>query len=234
MLPNRNQWKNWSLPSKYTAIGTAAGILSICLYFLDAGISYFASKNNSDLWYVGAWKVDEKKSMPEFEKQYLHYKKEFGEYFQYMNWPKPEEGNSEKVFFFREHTGQMLNGGKYQSESGVLKDYQFYKSEGLTISGDAGYSQFTGRTSVVTFDIILESENEVTLEIKKHDMRLPPALKGLEIPNDKLIRENGLAVLHSWYFINKNENCADYVKQINCDVKVKFYPTKTYLYKVAE
>jgi hypothetical protein len=35
LLPTKNQWNTWSLPSKLTAIGTLLGFLSLGLYFLE-------------------------------------------------------------------------------------------------------------------------------------------------------------------------------------------------------
>lgn len=35
LFPKRKQWKNWSLPSKLTAIGTLAGVLSFSAYLIE-------------------------------------------------------------------------------------------------------------------------------------------------------------------------------------------------------
>ncbi|MCG8051884.1 MAG: hypothetical protein JAZ15_11790 [Candidatus Thiodiazotropha endolucinida] len=37
MVPSTKQWKNWSLPSKLTAIGTLVGVLSFCAYIVEKG-----------------------------------------------------------------------------------------------------------------------------------------------------------------------------------------------------
>ena len=35
IVPTRNQWKNWSLPSKLTALGLLATIMSIAIFLVD-------------------------------------------------------------------------------------------------------------------------------------------------------------------------------------------------------
>ena len=42
LVPSRQQWKQWSLPSKLTAIGALFSVLSVGLYFLD--IRAFATR----------------------------------------------------------------------------------------------------------------------------------------------------------------------------------------------
>lgn len=54
MTPTKKQWKQWSLPSKYTAIGLVITVLSLGLYFNDKISSYFQTSNkiqqNKDLY----------------------------------------------------------------------------------------------------------------------------------------------------------------------------------------
>jgi hypothetical protein len=40
MIPSRNQWVRWSLPSKLTAVGTLIGAVSLALYLVEKGISF--------------------------------------------------------------------------------------------------------------------------------------------------------------------------------------------------
>lgn len=44
IIPTKNQWKNWSLPSKLTAIGTYVGLLS---FFVT--IMFFVFEDNAEL-----------------------------------------------------------------------------------------------------------------------------------------------------------------------------------------
>jgi len=37
LIPTRTQWKDWTLPSKLTAIGTLVGIIGVLLYFVPNG-----------------------------------------------------------------------------------------------------------------------------------------------------------------------------------------------------
>jgi len=37
LIPNAKQWKNWTLPSKLTAIGTLVGVLSFGAYVVEKG-----------------------------------------------------------------------------------------------------------------------------------------------------------------------------------------------------
>ncbi|HHX8370625.1 TPA: hypothetical protein ACVOYU_004707 [Vibrio alginolyticus] len=46
-IPSKKQWKAWSLPSKLTAIGTLAGVLSLCFYLFEKGYSLV---ENSELF----------------------------------------------------------------------------------------------------------------------------------------------------------------------------------------
>ena len=50
MIPTREQWKKWSLPSKLTAVGTAIGIISL---LWTAVATFFASQPGVDLSPVG-------------------------------------------------------------------------------------------------------------------------------------------------------------------------------------
>lgn len=43
LIPTRKQWKSWSLPSRLTAIGTLAGVLSFGAYLLEKGYPYFSN-----------------------------------------------------------------------------------------------------------------------------------------------------------------------------------------------
>lgn len=50
LLPNSKQWKNWTLPSKLTAIGTLCGLMSIGVIILEHTYNiskYLISKNDS-------------------------------------------------------------------------------------------------------------------------------------------------------------------------------------------
>jgi len=42
MIPSRSQWKQWSLPSKLTAIGTLVGALSLGLYLGEKSLRVFS------------------------------------------------------------------------------------------------------------------------------------------------------------------------------------------------
>lgn len=46
MIPTKNQWNNWSLPSKLTAIGTLVGILSFAAYLVEKGYGLSSIYNN--------------------------------------------------------------------------------------------------------------------------------------------------------------------------------------------
>ncbi|HCG8623833.1 TPA: hypothetical protein NJ576_004596 [Vibrio parahaemolyticus] len=45
LIPSKKQWKAWSLPSKLTAIGTFAGVLSLCFYVFEKGYSFAESSS---------------------------------------------------------------------------------------------------------------------------------------------------------------------------------------------
>ncbi|HCM1426339.1 TPA: hypothetical protein N2909_002618 [Vibrio parahaemolyticus] len=40
LIPNKKQWKSWSLPSKLTLIGTLAGLFSLGFYVIEKGYSF--------------------------------------------------------------------------------------------------------------------------------------------------------------------------------------------------
>lgn len=45
MIPNKKQWQQWSLPRKYTVVGTLIGIVAMILALL----SFIADDNESML-----------------------------------------------------------------------------------------------------------------------------------------------------------------------------------------
>ncbi|EJG1646726.1 hypothetical protein ABV436_000436 [Vibrio parahaemolyticus] len=45
LIPSKQQWKAWSLPSKLTAIGTLVGVLSFCFYVFEKGYSFAESSS---------------------------------------------------------------------------------------------------------------------------------------------------------------------------------------------
>lgn len=47
MIPSRQQWKSWSLPSKLTAIGTLVGILGFAAYLIEKGYGITQFINHS-------------------------------------------------------------------------------------------------------------------------------------------------------------------------------------------
>lgn len=46
--PSKKQWKNWSLPSKLTAIGTLAGIISLLFTVIPYSMEFFLKINTKD------------------------------------------------------------------------------------------------------------------------------------------------------------------------------------------
>ncbi|MES9834740.1 MAG: hypothetical protein ABW139_21110 [Candidatus Thiodiazotropha sp. DIVDIV] len=47
MIPRKQQWKNWSLPSKLTAIGTLVGVLGFTAYLIEKGYGISQMLNQS-------------------------------------------------------------------------------------------------------------------------------------------------------------------------------------------
>ncbi len=68
LIPTKQQWLRWSLPSKLTAIGTAAGVFSILLFFIDKA---FQSINDNEESAIFEMHQEESK---ELEKQLQSYK----------------------------------------------------------------------------------------------------------------------------------------------------------------
>jgi len=49
LLPNKKQWKTWSLPSKLTAIGAYLGLLLFVLYISEKSFDLFERITREDL-----------------------------------------------------------------------------------------------------------------------------------------------------------------------------------------
>ncbi len=47
MIPSKQQWKSWSLPSKLTAIGTLVGVLGFSAYLIEKGYGISQKLNHS-------------------------------------------------------------------------------------------------------------------------------------------------------------------------------------------
>ncbi len=64
MIPNKAQWKNWSLPSKYTALGLLVGILSLgaTVYFSSPSVSnadeYISLQGEYELVSLGVHEIN--------------------------------------------------------------------------------------------------------------------------------------------------------------------------------
>ncbi|MCU7843411.1 MAG: hypothetical protein KZQ93_06190 [Candidatus Thiodiazotropha sp. (ex Monitilora ramsayi)] len=47
MIPSKQQWKSWTLPSRLTAIGTLVGILGFSMYLIEKGYGISQMLNHS-------------------------------------------------------------------------------------------------------------------------------------------------------------------------------------------
>jgi hypothetical protein len=48
-IPSRSQWRQWSVPSRLTAIGTLVGVLSLGLYLAEKGFGIFRFWSNTSV-----------------------------------------------------------------------------------------------------------------------------------------------------------------------------------------
>ncbi len=47
LIPSRGQWRQWSLPSRLTAIGTLVGVVSLGLYLAEKSLGIFGSSSRA-------------------------------------------------------------------------------------------------------------------------------------------------------------------------------------------
>ena len=230
MLPTKRQYRKWTLPSKYSLVGVILSLAGIALSIIFWVVPLLDINQINEEWYIGTWKVDIKKSMPEFEKQYEHYRSVFGQdAMELMNRPQLGEGMEEAVYVFGKSAGQMVRDGRYRTNKGKVKDLDLPLSEDFTIKGDAEYSSYQGITSSVSFDLIQEPGPKTIMRVRNHDMRLDESLSHLAIPDGYILKEGNWMVVSIPYFIRYPSACEDALQFKGCDLDIKWFNSKMYL-----
>ena len=230
MLPTNPQWRKWTLPSKYSLAGLVFSLAGIALSIIFWAIPQVDLDRTNEDWYIGTWKVDIEKSMPELKKQYDRYRSVFGQdAMDIMMWPQPGEEMEGAVFVLGKSAGQMIRNGKYILNNGQVNNVEFPLSENFKIIGDANYSSYAGQTSSVTFDLIQEPGPKTIMRVKNHDMRLDDSMSHLAIPDGYISKAGNWLVLAMPYFINYPHLCEDALQHKGCDADIRWFDSIMHL-----